>query len=165
MILFMNNGNFYKEIIKQSPFGYFYGQLIKDNNGKVINFKILDINSKFESIVKLKEEDILGKSISDILPSFINESFDWFSFFENIKLNGESSTTEQFIKSFNGWFKVHVFSHKDDYFVMQLIEIHKEYEFMKVLIDSLPFDAWAKDKDGKYIYVNEKYTRRKRTYI
>ena len=157
MILFMNNGNFYKEIIKQSPFGYFYGQLIKDNNGKVINFKILDINSKFENIVKLKEEDILGKRISDIFPSFINESFDWFSFFENIKLNGGSSTTEQFIKSFNGLFEVHVFSHKNDYFVMQLIEIHKEYEFMKVLIDSLPFAAWSKDKYGKYIYVNKKH--------
>lgn len=155
----MDNGNFYKEIIKQSPFGYFYGKLIKDNNEKVVDFKILDINSKFENIVKLKEEDILGKRVSDVLPCFVNESFNWLSFLKNTKLNGTSSTTEQFIKSLNGWFKVHVFYYKEDYFVMQLIEIHKEDEFMKVLIDNLPFTAWAKDKYGKYIYVNKTYEK------
>jgi len=42
---------------------------------------------------------------------------------------------------------------------MQLIEIHKENKFMNTLIDSLPFTAWAKDKDGKYIYVNKEYEK------
>jgi len=67
----MLDGNLYKQIIKQSPFGYLYGQLIRNEEGKVINYKIYDTNSEFEKIVNLKEEDIVLK-IEKEFSQFIN---------------------------------------------------------------------------------------------
>ena len=143
----MMNENFYKEIIKQSPFGYFYGQLVKDNQGKVIDIIILDTNTEFENLVNLNEENIIGRNILDIIPSIKNEKIELFN----------SNSTDQFIKSLNSWFKVNVISNDDKYIVVQLIETYREDPFMKSLIDSLPFCAWAKDKEGRHITINKKY--------
>lgn len=153
----MLDGNLYKQIIKQSPFGYLYGQLIRNEEGKVINYKIYDTNSEFEKIVNLKEEDIVNRNLTEILASFVEDDFDWTTFLQEIKKSSEGTIKEQYVESLNRWFRVHIFHHKEDYFVVQLIEVHAKQPFFKVLTDNLPFSTWAKDTEGRYITINRKF--------
>lgn len=152
----MSIDTFYRNIIKSSPFPYFYGELIKDNN-KVIDFKILDLNAAFENIADIKEIGIIGKSINEVIPEFISDISEWSEAFNKVKVNNEVETVNEFIKPLNRWFKFHIIYHREEYFAIELEETHGEGAFIKPLIDNLPFAAWAKDKDGRYITVNKKY--------
>lgn len=155
----MLNDNFYKEVVKQSAYGYLYCELIRDVNNKAVDFLVLDLNSSFEKMIKCKEENILGKRMMDILPAFFHEKFDWSVFFEEAKLFKEGSTKEIYIKCLSGWFNIHILNCNEDYFVVTLMRTCKEEGFMEAIINNLPFAAWAKDKKGIYIAVNKKYEK------
>lgn len=152
----MSIDTFYRKIIKSSPFPYFYGELIKDNN-KVTNFKMLDLNAAFESLADIREIEVIGKSINEVIPGFISDISEWSEAFNKVKVKNEVETVSEFIEPLNRWFKFHIIHHKEECFAIELEETHREGAFIKPLIDNLPFAAWAKDKDGRYITVNKKY--------
>lgn len=155
----MKNENFYKEVIKRSPFAYFYGKVIRDvENKDIIDFLILDNNEAFRKIVKL-QGDIVGTTIKGTFSNFTGHSFPWIDFFNNTKENGEINTVEVFVDKLKGWFQVHIYHYEEDEFIVQLLEIHREKPFLKALLNNLPFSAWAKDKEGRYILVNNHYER------
>lgn len=155
----MKSENFYKEVIKRSPFAYFYGKVIRDSkNEDIIDFLILDTNEAFTKMAKLKE-DIVGTTIKESFSSFGEQNFSWVDFFSNTKTNGEINTVEVFVDKLKSWFQVHISHYKEDEFIVQLMEVHREEPFLKSLINNLPFSAWAKDKEGRYILVNNHYER------
>lgn len=157
----MTDENFYRDILKSSPYGYVYGELIEEKNNDYNEeddkFIILDINSAFENMFNLKEKDILGKSLGDIVTGFIHYRFQWKNFFKAAKESKEKFSEDVFIDGLNQWFKIHITNYKDNYFVLRLVEIHKEKSLMNSIINNLPFSTWAKDKDGRYITVNKTY--------
>jgi len=152
----MTIDTFYRKIIKSSPFPYFYGELIKDNN-KVIGFKILELNSTFEKLTEVKEVEIIGKDINEVIPDFISDTSEWSAAFNKVKAKDDVETINEFIKPLSKWFKFHIFHHKEEHFGIKLEEIQIEGAFIKALTDNLPFASWAKDKEGRYITVNKKY--------
>lgn len=155
----MKSENFYKEVIKRSPFAYFYGKVIRDSkNENIIDFLILDTNEAFTKMAKLKE-DIIGTTIKESFSNFGEQNFSWVDFFSNTKTNGEINTVEVFVDKLKSWFQVHISHYKEDEFIVQLMEVHREEPFLKALINNLPFSAWAKDKEGRYILVNNHYER------
>lgn len=158
----MLEGNVYKHIIKNSSWAYFYGELICHNDQNP-DFIILDTNHKFESLINIEENHILGQSIVNIFNASNSEGFEWVDFLENIKVRSLGNVVEIYIETLNKWFNVHGYHHKDNYFIIQLIEldkkIYKEHTLMKGLIDNLPFSAWVKDKLGRYIIINKCYEK------
>lgn len=155
----MLNDSFYREIIKQSAYVYFYCELIRDAIHKTADFRVLDINSSFEEMFKCKEENILGKRMMDILPDFFDQKCDWYLLFEEAVSSKKGITKGLYIKCLNGWFNINILNCNEDYFVVTLMRINKTEGFMKALTDNLPFAAWAKDETGRYIAVNKKYEK------
>ncbi|SEF64110.1 PAS domain S-box-containing protein/diguanylate cyclase (GGDEF) domain-containing protein [Caloramator fervidus] len=59
-----------KFIIDNMKNPFVYGNIILDENKNPTNILILEVNKAFEELVGLKKEDILNKSIKDILSNF-----------------------------------------------------------------------------------------------
>lgn len=155
----MNSENFYRDVVRKSPFAYFYGKVIKeDNRENIIDFIILDANEAFKNTMKLKEE-VIGRTIRDVFSTFIGNSFSWIEFFSEVQAAERDKTVEVFLDKLNSWFQIHITHYENDEFIVQLVEVHREEPFIKALVNNLPFSAWAKDKNGRYILVNNHYEK------
>lgn len=155
----MNSENFYRDVVRKSPFAYFYGKVIReDNRENIIDFIILDANEAFKNTMKLKEE-VIGRTIREVFSTFIGNSFSWIEFFSEVQAADRGKTVEVFLDKLNSWFQIHITHYENDKFIVQLVEVHREEPFIKALVNNLPFSAWAKDKNGRYILVNNHYEK------
>ncbi|MGB9851686.1 MAG: ATP-binding protein [Candidatus Kapaibacteriota bacterium] len=125
--------DFYKNLIKSAPLGYSYHKIVLDSNGKPVDYIFLDANHAFEEYTGLKLNDILNRSLLDVIPEIKNDDFDWISFYGDIALNGGFQTLTQYSKSLNRWYKLIVFSPEKFYFVTFFLDVTDEYNKLESL--------------------------------
>ena len=64
-------------ILKNSTFGYSYDQIILDEAGMPCDYIFLDTNQVFLTMLGLDQDKVEGKRISEIVPTVLEDSFDW----------------------------------------------------------------------------------------
>lgn len=121
------NDEFYKKLIENAPIGFAYHKLVLDEYGKPINYVFLDANKAFEEFTGLKREDVLNRTVLEVLPELKKDKFDWISFFGSVTLNGGKSQFVQYSETLNRWYKVYVFSNERYFFTTFFFDITKEY--------------------------------------
>ena len=109
--------NFYKEIVENSQIGYAYHKIICDNEGVPCDYEFIEVNRAFEKLTGLKGSDLIGKSVSDVLPIIRNDRFDWIEFFGSVAINGGDKEFEHYCEPLNRWYKGRVYSPKKNYFI------------------------------------------------
>lgn len=117
----------FKSIVMNAPFGYASHKIIGDQHDNCFDAEIIDINPAFECIAGLKTEEILGKSLRQVMPEIFGDDFNWAKHFGNIALNGGNIEFEQFVKPLERWYKVHVYSDEKNYFSTVFIDITKQF--------------------------------------
>lgn len=83
--------NKYNNLVNNMPVFYLMEELIKDENGKIIEATIVDVNKSFEKVF-YKRKDVIGKTASEIFP----DSMPQFLHFMNIAMNEQRSVTFSF---------------------------------------------------------------------
>ncbi len=117
---------FLSELFDNMINGFAYHKIIKDDSGKPVNYEFLDVNKAYERIIGMNREDIIGKTILDILPDIKNDSFDWIGFYGEVASEGTIPNTEQYSEAIHKWLLVNSFSPKPDYFVSVVVDITDE---------------------------------------
>lgn len=100
-----------------------YHKIITDENGKPIDYIYLDVNHAFETIVGIKKEDLIGKSVKTISPQIVEDSFNWIDFYGEVALENTAPTTEQYSEALNKWLLINAFSPEKGYFVSIIMDI------------------------------------------
>ncbi len=59
----------YRRLISSMQQGLALHEIISDDNGNVVNYKFLKINDAYEKLTGLKKENIIGKTVLDVIPS------------------------------------------------------------------------------------------------
>jgi PAS domain S-box-containing protein len=151
---------FYKSILENSPDGYAYHRIIFDENNSPCDYVCIEMNAAFENFIGLKSADVLGRPSSGILPEFYN------GVLQQIKSNADvtkenAKEFEQFSPVINAWFKVKVYSTKENYLITHVTPIvpritEKESSdqlanFFDVNLDLL----CIADTEGNFIKVNK----------
>lgn len=106
----MKPASFYQKIIDEAPVGYAHHEIIPDNEGKPIDYRFIDVNQAFEKLTGLKKENLIGKTIRQVLPQIVHSKFDWIGFYGKIALGGGEAETEQYSEALEKWFRVQVYS-------------------------------------------------------
>ena len=100
------NEALYRKVIKEISFGYAYLEHISMKNGFPADFRILDVNSVFESITGFNESELVGKKLSAIRSNKNTAGFDLISFYEKIKLQESPAEFEYFSEPTEKWYRV-----------------------------------------------------------
>ena len=74
--------------------------------GEPCDYRFLNANPSFEKQTGLKVDEIIGKRITEILPSI--EKF-WIMAYGNVALSGESTEFENYASPLNKYFRVSAF--------------------------------------------------------
>lgn len=127
----------YCSLFRSSNDGIAVYKMITDENGKYINYEILDVNHAFETITGLKKEESIGKRATELYNCKVAPYIDVFSKVVETNQSCSFETTYELIgRSFN----ISVFSPQPGNFVTLFSDItkrKKEEEEKALLIKEL----------------------------
>ena len=143
----------YRDIIEDSQDAYVCFE-VKNNNGILERIKIIDMNKSYKKLSEQYEINIL-----DLLPSEYRSIIDSGSVFDKSSLRKKYSY-EHYIGKNELFTNIDLYNDENDIFHLK-IKILRTLIIEEVRVSDIvrtaPFFAWIKDKDGKYVDVNNKF--------
>lgn len=157
------NTSVFIDILEDSPLSYFTLKGIKNKDGKYIDAQLLDGNKSFNLLLEGKLDKIKGKFLSEIM---ISEDFHKIDFKHFFQLNDKNkSTSILYLTNLGKYVNCEIYSAGKDIYVLGLTEINYNNIKFSTIFRNSPFIVWIKDRDGRYIDVNEKFTKKcKKSY-
>ena len=110
-------------ILNSPILGYAYHRIVLDDKGIPVDYIFLDVNKTFENLTGLKKENILNKSIREIIPDIVKGDFDWISYYGDVALNGLEKDFDQYSLPLDKWYRVHTYSPEKYHFITIFIDI------------------------------------------
>lgn len=136
-------------------------EIITNYDGKVIDYRFLDVNDSFERITGLKKEAIIGRTVLEVLPN--TEDY-WIDKYGNVALSGEPLFYENYSQELDRFYEVVAYRPRKGQFATIITDvterkkaetIHKlQAERDKAIIDTLPDMLFVIDREG---YCREYY--------
>ncbi len=114
---------FYRSILENMKDGYAYHKIVTDSTGRPIDYEFLEINPAFEELTGLKKENIIGKTVKEVLPGIENDPADWIGKYGKVALEGEVLEFEQYSQPLKRWYSGTAYSPKKGYFAAIFSEI------------------------------------------
>jgi PAS domain S-box-containing protein len=102
-----NSEERYRQLFDTMLDGFALHEIICDEQGKPCDYRYLNVNPAFEEMTGITRENILGKTVLEVLPQ--TESY-WIETFGNVALTGESVRFENYAKEINKYFSVFAYS-------------------------------------------------------
>ena len=122
----MPNNYYYGFIAQNAPFGYAYLQVIYSEAEKAVDCEFIEVNTAFEELTGLKKANIVGKTVTEVVPEIIADNFDWIKHFSNIAHKGSKVEFTKYLQVLQRWCKINVFSPDKEYLVMLINDVTKE---------------------------------------
>ena len=118
--------NFYKQIIDESSIGYAYHKVIYDKLGNPCDYIFLEINEAFVNLTGLEKHKIIGKKVTEVLPSIKASEFDWIKLYGDIASQNGKAEFEEYSEPLAKWYKISVYAPEKNYFLTSFTDITKE---------------------------------------
>lgn len=158
----------YRLLFENMNTAFAYHEVIVDDNNKPIDYRYIEANDQFEKMTGLKVHDLIGKTVTEILPGIESDPADWIGKFGNVALTGEPLSVEDYSEQLDRWYKVSGYSPKKGFFAVTFnditdskraeILIKESEEKYRHLYEHSPFSIVLMDNDGKIVDMNTKTT-------
>ncbi len=151
----------YRLLLENWPDAFAYHQIITDKQGNPVDYIYLDVNPGFEKMTGIKKEEIIGKTVKEVIPEFELEDYDWIGIYGDVALNGSTVNFQKYFGSLKRWFDVCAYSDTTGYFVSIFRDITamKEQEAAikerearsRALLDAVPDLMFLIDQNGVFV--------------
>jgi PAS domain S-box-containing protein len=122
--------NRFRNLVNQMQIGLAVHEIILDNEGKPVNYRFLDVNPAFEKLTGLKRENIICKTVLEVLP---NTEEKWISAYGKVALTGESCSFESYAQEFDRFYSVVAFQTQPMQFAVLTEDITEQKRTIKQL--------------------------------
>ena len=93
----------YRRLVTQMLQGLAVHEIILDETGKPVDYRYLDVNQGFENLTGLKREDVIGKTVLEIMPG--TEKY-WIEKYGRVVLTGEPLIYENYSRELGKYYEV-----------------------------------------------------------
>lgn len=118
--------NICRKILMQSPLGFALCKILPGKEGRGLDYVFISVNPAFEKITGLKQENIIGEKVTEILPDIRSGNFNWIGFYGDIALSGEQREFTEYSESFTRWYKTTAFPMEKGYLITFIQDINDE---------------------------------------
>lgn len=105
----------YRILFNNMQIAFAYHKMFYDNDGKPVDYKFIKVNKAFEEITGLKSEDIIGKTVKEILPE--TEKY-WIDTYGEVCKTGNPIKYQNYSKELGRYYDVYAFSPEKDHFAV-----------------------------------------------
>ncbi len=120
----------YRQLFESSISGLAVHEPILSSDNRLIDYRYLDVNPAFETFTGLRREDVVGKTVREILPDL--EPY-WIEQYEPVVLRGEPVHLENFAAPLNRYFEVIAFRNTPGQFVTTFTDVTQRRQSLEAL--------------------------------
>lgn len=124
-VLAKNSENEHKLLISQMSQGFALHEIILDENGVPADYRFLTVNKAFEVMTGLKADDVLGRTVLEVLP---NTEHYWIATYGKVALTGEPTQFDNYSAEFDKYFSVHVYSPQPNRFAVIITDMTNRHK-------------------------------------
>ncbi|MCG8701121.1 MAG: PAS domain S-box protein [Bacteroidales bacterium] len=123
----------YRLLFENMNEAFAFHKIILDEEGKPIDYIFLDANSKFEAYTGLKKQDIINKTVLEVLPQ--TEKV-WIEKYGKVALTRKPISYSNYAKEFDRYYEVRAYSPKKMYFAVSFTDITERVKAKEELVES-----------------------------
>ena len=113
----------YRLLFENMNTGFAYHEVLVDDNNKPIDYRYIEANIQFEKLTGLKISELIGKTVTEVLPGIENDPADWIGRYGKVGLTGEPLILEDYSEQLDRWYKVSGYSPKKGFFAVSFSDI------------------------------------------
>jgi PAS domain S-box-containing protein len=146
--------------------GFAVHEIICDDNGVPSDYRFLEVNPAFESLTRLKRENVLGRTVREVLPA---EDPQWIAIYGTVALTGKPVHFEHYSSALNRHFDVYAYSPAQNQFAALFMDVSDRRQMEEalrvnltkysVLFDSFPLGITVSDPNGHILEANSEASR------
>jgi len=135
----------YRSLFENMLNGFAYCKMLFEHD-QPHDFIYLEVNKSFQVLTGLK--NVVGKKVSEVIPGLHKGNPELFEIYGRVALTGEPERFEIYVKAFQKWLSISVYSPAKEYFVAILDDItqrkqaeealRRSRETLRVLLDATP---------------------------
>ncbi|MEO6801397.1 MAG: PAS domain-containing protein [Rhodanobacter sp.] len=144
--------------------GFFLAEAIRDDSGRMVDFRFLDMNPGFEQQSGILATEAIGRPLRKVLPGIQEELLEAYA---DVVNTGEPRHFEVHIPvAGNRWFEVRARRTETDHFAVLFLDItarrgvetalRKSEATFRGLAQAMPNQVWTATADGMIDWVNER---------
>ncbi|KAA9357256.1 ATP-binding protein [Larkinella humicola] len=110
----------YRRLFEAINTGFALCQTIKNQTGKMIDCRFLELNPAFEKLTGVPPQEAVGKTARDVFPALDPA---WFDTYQQLIDSGQTIRFERFMPGLDRWFEMTAFFYGNDQFVVHYDDI------------------------------------------
>ncbi len=148
-------------LIEQMSQGLAVHQMLYDEEGAPKDYRFLSANRSFERLTGLRRQDIVGRTLLEILPDI---EPNWIQAYGKVAKTGESCRFEDYSRGLGKHFEVTAYSPRQDQFAVVVADITERKVLEHALVDekkllettliSVSDGVVSTDVDGRIVFMN-----------
>jgi len=145
----------YQSLFREMVNAFALHEIICDEQGNPVDYRYLSVNPAFERMTGLKAEDIIGKTVLEVLP---DTEYYWIETYGRVALTGVPVNFENYAASLDKYFAVSAYQPVPNQFACTFIdttESKKAEEALRIsenkyrsYIDNAPDGVFINDENG-----------------
>lgn len=120
----------YKALFDNMIEGFAIHEMIFDKDGNPYDYRFLTVNNAFERLTGLKAEDVVGKTVREVLPEI--EDY-WIETYGKVVTTGEPMHFDNYNVSLDRYFEVTAYRYKENQFACIFIDVTERVTMYKNL--------------------------------
>ncbi len=159
----------YRSLFENMLNGFAYHRMVVDDDGRPVDYEFLDLNDAFEQLTGLKRENVVGRTVKEVLPGIDKDPADWIGVYGRVALQGEEAHFEQFSENLQRWYSVTAYSPQMGYFVALFFDVterkqaeetlRRSEENLRAYLEGAPDGVYINDLNGVLLYGNREAQR------
>jgi PAS domain S-box-containing protein len=151
----------FRQLFQSMVTGFALHEIICDEKGAPKDYRFLEVNPAFEQLTGLKGEDLVGRTVREVLPD--TEHY-WIDLYGKVALTGNPIHFENFTGALNKYFEVSAYSPRPGQFAAVFLditerkraeeELQKQHDLLTQLVETGPVGIAFVNAGGKIIFEN-----------